>query len=69
MAAGNKSKTGNRTDYAKHYSLIDGGSPVCSNSRYGYSTNDVSDVDCVKCMAWLLGTAADINNKFKENKR
>lgn len=53
MAASDKSKKGNRTDYAKHYSLTPAGNPLCGNKRYGYSTPDKTDVDCEKCLKQL----------------
>ena len=65
MAASDKNKSGKRTDYAKHYSLMVGGSPVCGTKNFGYSTNDTNDVECEKCMVWLLNTAIAINNSQK----
>ena len=65
MAATDKNSKGKRTDYAKHYSLITGGSPVCGNKNYGYSTNDTNEVDCERCTVWLLNMACQINNNMK----
>jgi len=65
MTASDRNKSGERKDYARHYSLIDGGSPVCGTKNYGYSTNDTNDIECEKCMVWLLNTAVEINNAQK----
>lgn len=49
MAATDKYKNGKRKDYASHLSKEMGGLPLCGNKNYGYSTNDIKDVDCLKC--------------------
>lgn len=66
MAIGNKGKNGDRTDLASHYSPVSGGSPACATKGYGYSTANVNEVDCVKCMAYLLNQAVDINERNKK---
>lgn len=65
MAASDKNNKGKRTDYARHYSFINGASPACGTKGFGYSTNDINDVDCEKCMIWLLNQSIRIGLKQK----
>lgn len=65
MAASDKNEKGKRTDYARHFSFINGGSPMCGTKGFGYSTNDTNDVDCVKCTNWILEQSIIANNKQK----
>lgn len=50
MPVGDRNKKGFRTDLAKHYSYSDADTPICGNKRYGYSSNDITNVDCKKCL-------------------
>lgn len=50
MAATDKYKNGKRKDYACHYSEKMAGIPLCGNKKYGYSTNEIKEVDCKICL-------------------
>lgn len=54
MAAGDTSKNGLRVDFAIHYTDGELGTiPICKNKLYGYSTNEIGEVDCKRCLKIL----------------
>ena len=54
MAAGDRNKTGKPKDIVRHY-IFSGHLPICGEKRFGYATNNKSDIDCKKCLKKLTG--------------
>jgi len=51
MAAGDRNKKGEATDFVRHYKAsIFNQFPICGTKRYGYSSSDKEDVTCKKCL-------------------
>ena len=54
MAAGDRKNNGKPKDIVRHFSKISGGEPACLTKGYGYSTNDIYDVTCIKCKRKII---------------
>lgn len=52
MAAGDRNKAGKPKDIVKHFS--NDTLPVCGTKGFGYRTNDISDVTCLKCRRKII---------------
>lgn len=64
MAAGERYQNGKPKDIVKHaQSGLDPNVIVCGQKNYGYSTDDWSDVTCLKCLRRRRTAVKNILNK------